>query len=347
MTFHQLVTPGRAPIRTASPPFAIREAGGAYGWLTPYIAGLAAHNDDVRARALAVPRGELHFIALCVSLMGDKRDDADHFAAFARSYGVISRRSQVKIAAELGGIDVLPALAKLAPALAGDIWRPAGYRRLASLMNEPHARKTLAHLPRVNRRHVIVLSRLPAEYRTRGVLKMIRRRRDLAEVMFAIELVRRIRTDLTDRQIIASLEKAESDYIRGWVLRHYERVPFPAAPVEALHIDGVDALRPLAAYDDLARAAREFDNCIRDYLWRVLRGDAYFYRYAPEAGGKGVAIVELRRAPVIGWVVHEALGPNNDPIKGADRAALLAAFRAAGIGAAPQASNPDSWFDLN
>jgi len=72
-----------------------------------------------------------------------------------------------------------------------------------------------------------------------------------------------------------------------------------------------------------------------------------FYRYAPEAGGKGVAIVELRKAPVIGWVVHEALGPKNDAIRGVDRSAILAAFRRAAIGAAPQAANPDAWFDIS
>ena len=347
MTFQDISGHRRVRAPHAAPAIAARDTGGAYGWLTPYMAGLAAHNEEIRARILSVPRAELHFIALCVSLMGAARGDADHFAAFARSYGVISRRTQIDAAAALGGVAVTPALAKVAPRLAGDVWRPATYLRLAALMNDPQARKTLAHLPRLTRGRVIVLARLPAGYRTRGVLNMIRRRRDVGEVMFAIELVRRIRTDLNDRQIIASLEKAESDYIRDWVLRHYERVPFPPAPTGALYIDGLDALRPLASYEDLARAAREFDNCIRDYLWRVLRGDSYFYRYAPEAGGKGVAIVELRRAPVIGWIAHEALGPKNAAISGAHRAAILAAFRRAGIGAAPQAANPSAWFDLN
>lgn len=319
--------------------------GGAYGWLTPYIAGLAAHNDDIAARSLTLRRDELHFIALCVALMGDKADDADHFAAFARSFGVLSRPTLVESAAALGGLEAAPGLAKVS--FAGPVWRAPTYRSLAALMTEPHARKTLRHLPRVTRGHVTRLARLPAAYRTHGVLKMIRRRRNLNEVMFAIEIVRRVRTDLSDRQVLASLEKADSDYIRDWVMRHYEHAPFPAAPTGALVIDGVDALRPLTTYGDVARAAREFDNCIRDYLWRVLKGDAYFYRFAPQAGGKGVAIVELRRAPVIGWVVHEALGPNNDPISGLDRAAILASFRNAGVGAAPQATNPQAWFELD
>ena len=333
MTFH--------PISGVRP--AATSAGGAYGWLTPHIAALAAHNEDIRARALNLTRGELHFIALVIALMGEKASDANHVAAFARMLGARTRKDI--LAAFAPGSD--PALARLAAKLAGGVWRAPQYARLAALYGETHARKTLNHLPSVTRRHVAVLARLPAAYRTRGVLKMMRRPRALSEVVLAIEVVRRVRTDLTDRQILASLEKGTSANIQNWVMRHYQHAPFPAAPTPALIIDGVDALRPLTCYADLARGAVEFDNCIRSDLWRVLKGDTYFYRYAPQAGGKGVAIVELKRAPVIGWVVHEALGPGNGEVNGVHRAAILSAFREAGIGAVPQAANPQAWFYID
>lgn len=334
-------------IRPAAVSLGETSRAGPYGWLTPYIARLAAQNDDIRARQLCLGRDELHLIALVVSLMGDKRDDADHFGAFARSYGVFTRKSLIATAAELGNESASPALANLTPRLAGNVWRPASYRRLAALMNEPHGRKVISHLPHVTRRHVAVLTRLPPAYRSAGVVAMIKRRKELGEVLFAIELVRRVRRDLDDRQIIASLEKVKTSCISNWVMKHYRQVPFPQPPVEALVLNGVDAIRPLSCYDDVSRAATEFDNCIRTYLWGVLKGESYFYRYAPHAGGKGVAIIELRQVPAIGWVVHEIYGPSNDPIKGTDRAAINAAFRSAGIGAAPQAINPNAWFDLN
>lgn len=347
MTIHQpaFARTGRAAPRPAvrpAPLFDPNAVGGAYGWLTPYVAAIAASNRGFAARALILPRGEQHFIALAVALMGARADDRDHIAAFARAYGVEPRQRLLAEAAP----DANPRLVRLVGKFAGAPWRAPAYRRLAALMDEPHARKTLLHLPRITRWHVSVLARLPLAYRTRSVLKLIKKRRDVSEIVFAIEMVRRVRTDLTDRQILASLEKADLEYIRPWVMRHYERVPFPAAPTGALVLGGVDALRPLTGFDDLARAAREFDNCIRDYLWRVLKSDAYFYRYAPEAGGKGVAIVELRRVPALGWVVHEALGPKNEAVKGADRAAIIAAFRKAGVAAAPQAVSPNAWFEL-
>ena len=318
---------------------------GVYGWLTPYIAAMAASNPSFAARALSLPRGEQHFIALLLALMGNERDDDDHFAAFVRDYGSTSRKALLRDASLLGNVAAPPSLAAVAFRLAGRIWRPRAYLRLAALMQEPHARKTIGHMPSVSRRQVAILSRLPAGFRTRSVLRLIKRRRDLPEVLFAIEIVKRIRTDLTDRQILTSLAHADPTHIRGWVMRHYEHAPFPPAPRDAIRVDGVDILRPLASHDELARAAREFENCIRDDLWHILKGDAYFYRYAPK-GGKGAAIVELRRVPVMGWVVHEALGPKNDPISASARLAIVAAFRAHGIGTAPQAQDPQAWFDI-
>ena len=304
MTFHSTTQLRPAAIGAGAFPLA-----GPYGWATPYIAAIAAQNDDVRSRQLFLARDELHFIALCLSLMGAKRDDPDHLAAFARSYSVLTRKSLVATAADLGNVRAAPALANVAQRLSGKIWRRPSYLRLAALMNEPHARKVLAHLPRVSRRHVAVLTKLPPEYRTAVVVAMITRRKELGEVKFAIDLVRRIRTDLDDRQIVASLGKVTAANISEWVMKHYRQVPFPGPPVGALVIEGVEALRPLVNYGDIARAAREFDNCIRTYLFGVLKGESYFYRYAPDAGGKGVAIIELRRVPAIGWVVHEAYGP--------------------------------------
>ncbi len=341
MTFQISSTPAAFTPLAASP-----FMGGAYGWLTPYLVTLAERNAALAARLLRLTRAELHFIALCLALMGDKRDDADHFAAFAHDYDRLPRRSVLANHIDPAGPAYSAKVVTLVSKLAGRPWRPNAYRRLAALHAEPQARKTLSHLPSISRRATSILARLPAAYRTPGVLKMVRKRRDLSELVFAIEIVRRVRADLNDQQILASLEKADSAFIRDWVMRHYERVPFPPAPVGALVVNGVDALRPLASFEEMAQAAREFDNCIRTCLWRVLKGDSYFYRYAPDAGGKGVAIIELRRAPVIGWVVDEALGPKNDAIRGADRATILSAFRKAGVGAAPQAVNPEAWFDL-
>ena len=319
---------------------ATRAADTPYGWLTPYLGALADYNKDIAGRILYLPRDEVHFIALSLSLMGERRDDADHFAAFARAYGVLTHKTL--FAAHTP--EAPAALANLAPKLAGKVWTPPRYRQLAALFHDASARKALRHLEKIRKRHVVYLTGLPQGFRTTAVLARIHDKRDLSEAVFAIGVVRRIRTDLTDAQICASLNGGRRKKIHEWVMKHYATAPFPAPPVGKL---ANGAVQPLENYDALTKAAQEFSNCIRTYLWRVLRGDSYFYRYAPRNNDKGVAIIELRRAPVIGWVVHEALGPANDAIKGKDRSALIRAFADAGVGAAPQAVNPDAWFNLD
>ncbi len=314
-------------------------SGGPYGWLTPYIAAIAAVNAHVAARILSLPRDELHFIAMALALMGDARHDASAVAALARPIGAVRREA---ILAQFAP-DADPRLARLVPRLAGRPWRAPTYARLAALYAEPHARKTLSHLPAITRRAVITLARLPAPYRTRGVLMMIDKPRDLSRVMFAIEIVRRVRTDLTDRQIIASLERTSCYSLRNWVEAHYERLPFPPPPVRQLTDGAGGVLLPVDTGAALRRTGAEFDNCVRDYLLRAWRGDSVFYRY--ERDGARIAVVEVRRTPGVGWAIGEISGPGNRAVDGKDRVRIIAAFAQAGVAAAPQAMSR-RWLDL-
>lgn len=317
-------------------------ARGPYGWLTPYVAQLAANNAEIASRVLILTREELHFIALVLSLMGDGREDPCAIADLARALGRVPRKTVLCNFAPCAD----PGLTKLAAKLAGRVWRPSAYARVAALWSEPHARKVLAHLPSVSRRQAAMLARLPAPYRTRGVLKMIKERRDLKELLFAIEVVRRVRLDLTDRQILASLERADGSYISDWVMRHYEHVPFPEAPTGAISVGTCGTLRPIGTYSEVSATAHEFDNCIRRRHWRILKGDSYLYRYMP-GDGREDAVIELRRAPVIGWTLEEAKRPKNAELLGVDREAIFKALREQGFSIAPQAHDRYAWFRLD
>lgn len=326
----------RAPMLAYEAPQ--RRAGGPYGWLTPHIAELAAHNPMIAARILSLPRDELHFIALVLSF-ARYRDGVDH-AALA---GALGRDPRAKILAEFAP-DCDSRIARLAGRLAGRPWRAPTYRRLAALYAEPHGRKLLAHRSVITRRLVRTLSRLPAAYRHPVVVRMIRRSRDLAHVLFAIEIVRRVRTDLTDRQIIASLANADSTYLRSWLETHYERLPFPKTPTGILEDGCGGVLRPVASAAELTRAGREFDNCARDYMWRALNGASFFYRY--DIGGKRAAFIEVKPVPGLGWAIDQVAGPSNDPLSGELRARIIATFEEAGVHPAPQAFSSVRWFEL-
>jgi hypothetical protein len=317
------------------------KGGGPYGWLTPFLAAIAARNSDVSSRLLFLSRGELHFIALTLALMGERREDANALEMLAAALGREPRETILARAAP----DAEPRLARLAGKLGGKPWRPPTYHALAALHAEPHARKVLTHLPVITRRAVMTLARLPAPYRTRGVLKMIGKPDERARVLFAIEIVRRVRTDLTDRQIIASLERAKAWRIREWVEAHYERLPFPPPPAHPVTDRAGGVLLPVDSGAALRRTGLDYDNCVRsNYLLRAWRGESAFYRY--ERDGARIAAVEVRRTPGVGWAIEEISGPGNSPVAGKDRIRIIEAFAAAGVAAAPQAKTRQRWLDL-
>ncbi len=340
MTIHVTVEQGApcaAPTLHAAPK---RREGGPYGWLTRYLAVMAGANTAIAARLLSLPRDELHFIAMTLALMRDVESRA-RVEDFARAIGRDRRETILRNFAP----DFDPALARFCPKLAGKPWRAASYRRLAALAAEPHARKTMRHLKAISRRDVVLLSRLPPAYRKRGVLKMVRSRRAFRQLAFAIDIVRRVRTDLTDRQIIRSLEKADGAYIKDWVEAHYERLPFPAAPTGLLTDGRGVVLHPVACGAELRRAAIDYDNCARTYIERAATGASVFYRCEREA--RRVALAEIRLIPGFGWAIYELMGPRNCELDGDDRNAVIAVFAAAGIAATPQARSPFGWFPVN
>ncbi|MEO1137368.1 MAG: hypothetical protein AAFW68_12310 [Pseudomonadota bacterium] len=336
MTFHEESGAACALHAHATP---VRS--GIYGWLTPYLAQIAEHNAGFAERILRLCRTELHFVALCITFMGERRDDADHLAAFASG---IDRRTRKALFAEFAPeMDVR--LVRFAGKLGGRPWRISSYQRLAVLFAEPHARKTLRHMPHITRWHLIALARLPAHYRKLGLIRKLKSRRELSCTLFAIHVVRRIRTDLNDRQIIASLEKADTRYVRQWVEAHYERLPFPQAPTGALTDGQGVVLRPVNTASDLIRTAREFDNCVDNYLWEAITARSYFYRF--ENNMRRIAVAELKPVPGAGWAINDILGPKNTPLSGVDRQKLLGLFYEQGILPAPQALSNFAWFDID
>ncbi|MEM9171014.1 MAG: hypothetical protein AAGC56_15340 [Pseudomonadota bacterium] len=309
----------------------VRASGGAYGWLTDVVEAVAVRDADGVGFALRAPRETVHFIALVAALMGPQIDDPAHRAAFAAAVGRRRRRDILAAFAP----DAPRALAHIAPKLAGPVWRAPTYRRLAALTADPATLKVLRHARAITRRFVLTASRLPPSFRTVGIIKLIRRPRDVAELRFAVAIVRRLRPELSDRQLVASLEKTRVGGILEWTMRHYEAIPFPPAPTGALSAGEHGPLVPLSSYGALAGAAREFRNCIRSYMPAIHRGNAYFYRLGPEQG-RGLAIVELRRLPAVGWVMHDVEGPQNAAAPGTVRCAVEAAFEAVGVGSAPK-----------
>ncbi|MEM1194004.1 MAG: hypothetical protein AAGH42_11500 [Pseudomonadota bacterium] len=338
MTF-QSMTGFRAAIST-------RETG-PYGWLTPFIGDIANQHPEFASRILCLSRAEVHFLGIAyvaMTLCPDARARRD---GFVRAYTKMKRRTLLLRFAFVGNPARATMILKLSRKFGGDLWRPASYIRALTFSKCPNTVKTLRHSPTITRRTLLDLQALPQVYRTAGVLSHMARNRHRHEVVFALAAVERIRPDLTPAQIVVSLKSAKPGALSCWVRRHLQRARFPAPPTGRLCDDQGHAVSPLESYQALANAAREFDNCLRTYQGQVLRGQRYFYRYTAENNGKGVGIIELRQMPVVGWVIEEALGPNNNDLSGQDRLAIINLFAKADIIATPQMRQPGRWFDID
>lgn len=303
-----------------------------FGWLTHFISTVTHDRPDRLVHYLSLTRKDLHFVGLIGALADiDTASDDKLLWLDAQLFAVPRRKLLACIAPDLD-----KAILKLPGRLSGRLWQAQSYRRLASLCSEPTASKWLRHRRCIRRRQVHWLGKLPPAFRCDTVMKLIGKRTSVENVCFAIDIVRRIRPELTDAQIVKSMEGIQHGYVDGWVTRHYRHVSFPPAPWP-----GTEALRPLTSFDQLRRSALEFKNCIRTYLDQILSGTGYFYRF--EKDGKGVAIVELRRVPGVGWVVNEMLGPDNDELSIHTRTEIRAIAVENGLLIAPQSWLVDSY----
>ncbi|MBI1391563.1 MAG: hypothetical protein GC152_02370 [Alphaproteobacteria bacterium] len=341
---HEIVRGALAPW---PPDGADTALGGAYGWLTPHVAAIAGVNPDFARRALVLERSELHFIALAISLMEPSGLERREVEALGRRIGVAPRDAVLAAAAPAG----TRGMASVVGRLVGKVWRPPTYRRLAALMANAETAKAIRHMKNVSRRDIRTMTRLPDGYRTRPVIELLRRRGHVPTVVFAIDLVRRVRRDLTDRQIMESLKSMQPGNPPEWIERHYAAAPFPPPPAPGvLPVAGGGKLTPLMRYGELVQAGEALRNCARTYAMAVIRGDSYIYAYTVHRGHAHWpgGMVEVRRAPLAGWCAVQALGQSNEPLAPAARFALAAALKSAGYLVAPRLVHPDApWLNID
>ena len=269
-----------------------------FGWLTPVILDATRADPDRLADWLAATRAEWHLAGLLLALAGDDAQAVEPL--------LFRTKRRVLLDRVRPGAD--PRLLTLAARLAGRLWPAAAYRRLAVLANDPAAVHLLCRARRITRRQVSELARVPDAYRHRAVLARLRKAGDAQRVLFAVQLVERIRPDLTRVAILRTLAQTPDHVgLEAWTRRHFRSASFPAPPRP-----GSDAMRPLRSWDEVQAVARAFRNCVRSHVSDVLNGSAYLY--VLRVGGQDRAVVEVSRVADGQWIISEAKGPDNDDL---------------------------------
>lgn len=303
-----------------------------FGWVTPHVAQIIHDVPAFRENLFTMSDGDWHHFAMLLSLMGKRAEDPEMLSTFAVDFFRKKKKNLLKEISPNAPTNVL----KLTSKFKGRFWAPATYRRVVTLAREANAAKVLAHKDSIGREHIFWLSRLPVPYRQTGVLNKMNSTHQVRELIFAIDVVKQVRGDMSDREIAISLADSKKLSVQRWTANHFRQIAFPAPPWA-----GSAEIKPLTSFKELKESALRFENCIRTYLVKVLRGTSYFYRY--DENGKPVAIVEIVNLPVLGWAVNEALGRDNDELSGRHMSHVMQTFRQAGLKTAPPSIAPENW----
>jgi hypothetical protein len=305
-----------------------------FGWLTSFVTEDIRQKPEKLSLYMGLTRQDWHYAGLVLAVV-EFHEDREALHEYLQDDLFTQKR--LRILTSVGASHPRRML-KLLPKLRGDLWRPATYRRLMELCADEETYEFFKHRKSIQRKHVFWLMRLPDGFRHVAIIDRLQKGWKADEISFAISIVKHIRHDLSNEQILKSLSSYQGRSIQGWVMRHLRQLSFPECPWA-----GTNSIRPLRSFDELKRTALEFDNCIRTYLIKILRGNAYFYRY--EKNGKGVAVVEVITLPAMGWVVNEALGPHNETLPHSVKREIAQAFSDGGITIPPMTIEPEYWLN--
>ncbi|NRA29282.1 MAG: hypothetical protein HRU11_03390 [Parvularculaceae bacterium] len=290
--------PAALPIRTRP-----------FGWLTELLLPVF-EQDPARMRVwLSACRHEWHFVGLVIALVDD-----DELFPEIEPFFFAEKKKDIWGAVHP---ELDPRLVKLTGKLRGDLWQPQSSRRLLELMNDPAAARLLLKARSINRRKVMALARVPGPLRCSAVYERLKTAGDAERLTFAINLVERIRPDLSREEVLRNLAQTSGQVsLEGWARQHFRAVSFPA-PLWA----GTDVLKPLDSWVAVQKTALEFKNCIRGYVRDVLSGSCYLYLYDDGAGIK--AVVEFIRLADDLWAIGEINGPDNNMLSSVGEAKVV------------------------
>jgi hypothetical protein len=203
----------------------------------------------------------------------------------------------------------------------------ADYRLLSDLHTQPKHRSRallLRHAARIPRRAIRILMALEAPYICLPLLKRLGSVEQVSDFQRSIELIKRVVPDVTDEELVASLQALKPDIGLGnWVQQHWllrSTTFWTSSPVK----DDAElvSLHSAAAMRD---ASRRFQNCLSGKIGFCALGRTLYLEYLPKP-----AIIELQVLDR-GYLLETLYGPQNATVDPQTTSAIVRKLRAAGV----------------
>lgn len=169
-------------------------------------------------------------------------------------------------------------------------------------------RTAYAHTATLNPKIIETVSSLPKVFQNFELAKQLQSPEDIKNLLFAVNTLARGDSqkykELCEMVVTAA---SRNHSISAVLKRYYYLTPFPDAVVP-----GTEFCKHISNAFELQKAAKQFQNCLKDYCEEGIRGEYQYYRWYE--AGKVTAIISLREDAPFGFRIYEIQGKRNEYI---------------------------------
>ena len=196
------------------------------------------------------------------------------------------------------------------------------YRKLVDLLDDPVPAKFLHHIGSITDLLITGIHQLPAGLRTAAIMAMFNQIDDMiwfADGLRVLASRAGLRFDTLAYQI-GTLD--QPNQVAATIRQVVDGLPLP----DTLPPAEIEGFRRLDAVAEIRELAKNWRNCLADYLISVNDGTSAIY-----LSEQLEAVCSVGRHGRMGWLLVQTKGPRNADIEPDQLAQIHAAFAAAGI----------------
>ena len=169
-------------------------------------------------------------------------------------------------------------------------------------------RKSFSHASKIKASTIITLAALPAPLQSYDLASQCRGPKDIKALLFMVKALARgdeVKYAEICEQVVAAASRNHS--ISAVLKRYYYLTKFPESG-----FSDTEFCKHIGNAFELKKAAKQFQNCLSDYVEEGIRGEYQYYRWFES--GQIAAIVSLREDSPFGHRLTEIQGMRNEPI---------------------------------
>ena len=303
----------------AGAPWIVRGIFGEGHWCTRWVLSLCAEDPEFFQHITEQAAGYIHYLCLVrLALLNQQPENEmpiEELATWIRSTSRKTIMKQLYNPYPQGTLKILTKLGRR-PLSKND------YRRLIRLLGREGCAQALRHMRHIKPYQLAWMDEFPTEYLHPKLLGSIKKGTDYQTLKYIFRTFDAFSNEQVHVNLFGSIRQIQNlEQLTRWFQRQLKKLDFPIPPWS-----GNSWIKPITSASDLHKYANDFHNCLDDYTRAILLGNRYFY-----VSQHGPAIISLVRDPLLGWLIEEINGQNNNKPRKIVVESILCAFTKAGF----------------